>query len=364
MAVYDTIDARPAPGRQGGLVSWFRRNLFSSWANGIMSLVVLYLVLPPLWHLIQWSFLDADWVGSSREACESGGACWVFINTRFSQFIYGFYPEAERWRVDIVFAASALLVGALLYPKTPAKGWIALFFFVPFPLLVLWLLHGGFGLTVVDTHYWGGLMLTLLLATVGICGALPIGILLALGRRSKMPVIHSLCVVFIEFWRAVPLITVLFMASVMLPLFMSAEVELDKLLRAVIGIVLFEAAYIAEVVRGGMQAIPKGQYEAGESLALSYWKSMALIILPQALKITIPSLVNTFIDLFKDTSLVTIIGLFDLLAVGKAGLADPNWLGYSVEAYVFIGLIYWIFCFGMSRYSLFLEQKLHTGHKH
>jgi general L-amino acid transport system permease protein len=208
------------------------------------------------------------------------------------------------------------------------------------------------------------LMLTLVLAVVGIAVALPFGILLALGRRSHMPVIASLSTVYIEFWRAVPLITVLFMASVMLPLFMTSEVELDKLLRALIGIILFQAAYVAEVVRGGLQAIPKGQYEAGEALGLSYWKVMGLIIMPQALKITIPSLVNTFISLFKDTSLVLIIGLFDLLAISKVALADPAWLGFSTEAYVFIAMIFWMFCFGMSRYSIYLEHKLNTGHKH
>ena len=214
---------------------------------------------------------------------------------------------------------------------------------------------------------WHSLLIcfgTLVLAVVGIVVALPFGILLALGRRSHMPVISSLCTVYIEFWRAVPLITVLFMASVMLPLFMSTEVELDKLLRALIGIILFQAAYVAEVVRGGLQAIPKGQYEAGDALGLSYWKVMGLIIMPQALKITIPSLVNTFISLFKDTSLVLIIGLFDLLAISKVALADPAWLGYSTEAYVFIAMIFWMFCFGMSRYSIYLERKLNTGHKH
>jgi general L-amino acid transport system permease protein len=232
-----------------------------------------------------------------------------------------------------------------------------------FPCIAYGLLHGGFGLRTVDTNLWGGLMLTLVLAVVGIAVALPFGILLALGRRSHMPIISSLSTVYIEFWRAVPLITVLFMASVMLPLFVAGEVEFDKLLRALIGIIMFQSAYVAEVVRGGLQAIPKGQYEAGDALGLSYWKVMGLIIMPQALKITIPSLVNTFISLFKDTSLVLIIGLFDLLAISKVALADPDWLGYSTEAYVFIALIFWMFCFGMSRYSIYLERKLHTGHK-
>ncbi len=365
MAVYETQVVQPAPDRQSGVVRWCRQNLFSSWSNSLLTLGLLYLLLPSVWQLIEWALLKADWVGDSRAACTSGGACWVFINNRFSQFIYGFYPEPERWRVDLVFGLAALQLTGLLLKRTPYKGWLATAFFGLFPVVALLLLHGGWwGLAVVETHFWGGLMLTLLLASVGIVAALPLGILLALGRRSNMPVISSLSVVFIEFWRAVPLITVLFMASVMLPLFMSSGVELDKLLRALVGIILFQSAYMAEVIRGGLQAIPKGQYEAAESLGLGYWRAMGLVILPQALKITIPSIVNTFISLFKDTSLVTIIGLFDLLAVGKAGLADPAWLGYFTEAYIFIALIFWLFCFSMSKYSQFLEKKLHTGHRH
>ena len=206
-------------------------------------------------------------------------------------------------------------------------------------------------------------MLTLVVATVGIVAALPIGILLALGRRAEMPIIRSICTVFIEFWRGVPLITVLFMASVMLPLFASGETDFDKLLRAMIGIVLFQSAYMAEVVRGGLQAIPKGQYEAADALGLSYWKSMMLIVLPQALKIMIPGIVNTFIALFKDTTLLLIIGLLDLLAIVQAALNDPEWLGFSVEGYIFVAAVFWVFCFGMSRYSQYLERKLHTGHR-
>ncbi len=365
MAVFEMQTAMPAPDHQVGFVRWCRQNLFSSWGNSLLTLGLAYLLLPLFWHLIQWAFLQADWFGTSREACTSDGACWVFITNRFSQFMYGFYPEAERWRVDLVFALAALQVIALLLKATPHKGWLAIGFFVVYPFVALILLRGGlFGLASVETHQWGGLMLTLVLAFAGIVAALPLGILLALGRRSTMPIIRSLSIIFIEFWRAVPLITVLFMASVMLPLFMSGGVDMDKLLRALIGIIMFQSAYMAEVIRGGLQAIPKGQYEAAAALSLGYWRSMGLVILPQALKITIPSIVNTFIALFKDTSLVTIIGLFDLLAVGKAGLADPAWLGFFTEAYVFIAFVYWIFCFSMSRYSQFLEKKLHTGHRH
>jgi general L-amino acid transport system permease protein len=356
--------AQPAPNLSVGLVGWFKKNLFSSPLNSLMTLAIIYLAVPHLASVIQWAFIDADWVGNSRDACTSDGACWVFINNRFSQLIYGFYPEPERWRVNIVFASFAMLIIALMWTKTPKKAQISIFTLTLYPALVFFLLFGDiFGLEKVETHQWGGLLITLVLAVVGIVAALPIGIVLALGRRSKMPIIRSFSTIYIEFWRAVPLITVLFMASVMLPLFVSGEVDFDKLLRAMIGIIMFQSAYMAEVIRGGLQAIPKGQYEAGEALGLSYWKSMGLVILPQALKITIPSIVNTFIALFKDTSLVLIIGIFDLLAIGQAALSDPAWLGFSVEIYVFIAFVFWCFCFGMSRYSIFIETKLHTGHK-
>ena len=364
MFVNELQEALPPPNRRRGVLAWVRQNLFPSWWNGLLTLVLAYLLLPAVWSVLDWAFFSASWQGSSRADCAPGGACWIFIESRLGQYFYGFYPQDQYWRINLAFGTLALLLTLLIWPRTPYKGWLALFTLLLFPVIAFVLIYGGAGLVVVDTNSWGGLMLTLVLAVVGITFALPLGILLALGRRSQMPVIASLATVYIEFWRAVPLITVLFMASVMLPLFMASEVELDKLLRALIGIILFQAAYVAEVVRGGLQAIPKGQYEAGEALGLSYWKLMGLIIMPQALKITIPSLVNTFISLFKDTSLVLIIGLFDLLAISKVALADPQWLGFSTEAYVFIAMIFWFFCFGMSRYSIYLEHKFNTGHKH
>ncbi len=278
--------------------------------------------------------------------------------------MFGFYPAAELWRPKLFYAMLAVFVALLAYEKTPRRFAIWMVFVNIFPFVAGVLLYGGmFGLEVVDTHLWGGLLVTLIIAIVGIVVSLPIGVVLALGRRSDMPIIRSICTVYIEVWRGVPLITVLFMASVMLPLFMSGESETDKLVRALIGVVMFSSAYMAEVVRGGLQAIPKGQYEAADALGLSYWKKMGLIILPQALKITIPSIVNTFIGLFKDTSLVLIIGMFDVLGVGQAATTDPEWLGFATESYVFVALVFWIFCFGMSRYSIYLENKLHTGHK-
>jgi general L-amino acid transport system permease protein len=358
------VSARAAPNRSVGPVAWLRSNLFNGPISSLFTLLAVWALIAGLTPVFEWAVINADWLGETREACDSGGACWVFINARFEQFIYGFYPDALHWRVDLTFVLFAVLIAWLAIPRLPAKPWAAVITLVVFPIVAFCLLHGGlFGLKAVPTYEWGGLMLTLVLAVVGIVGALPIGVMLALGRRSKMPIIKSFCVIFIEFWRGVPLITVLFMASVMLPLFVPAEINLDKLVRALIGITLFQSAYIAEVVRGGLQAIPRGQSEAAAALGLGYWKRTGLIVLPQALKMMIPGIVNTFIALFKDTSLVLIIGLFDLLAIVQASLADPDWLGYAIEGYVFAALVFWIFCFSMSRYSQYLERRLNTGHK-
>ncbi len=354
----------PPPALSVGVVGWLRANLFSSWFNTLLTLFAAYLVWLMLPPLIQWAFIDADWSGTTRADCTSGGACWVFVQQRFGQFMYGFYPTELRWRVDLTLWLAVIGAAPLFIPQMPRKALYGLAFLLIYPVLAFWLLHGGFmGLSTVSTSQWGGLMLTLVIAAVGIAGALPLGILLALGRRSEMPAIRVICVTFIEFWRGVPLITVLFMSSVMLPLFLPEGLSFDKLMRALIGVILFQSAYIAEVVRGGLQAIPKGQYEAAAAMGLGYWRMMGPVILPQALKLVIPGIVNTFIALFKDTSLVIIIGLFDLLNSIKQATTDPAWLGMATEGYVFAALIFWIFCFGMSRYSQHLERKLDTGHK-
>ncbi|MBK1700050.1 ABC transporter permease subunit [Thiococcus pfennigii] len=357
-----TARAIAPPRRRSGPLRWLRRNLFSSPLDTALTLAALYglyLTLPPL---VQWAFIDADWVGTSRADCTSGGACWVFIATRLEQFLYGFYPAAEQWRVNLAFGLLVFALAALSFHRLLRRRWLAAALLLGYPVVAYLLFYGGaLGLAVVPTHQWGGLMLTLVLAIVGIVLALPLGVLLALGRRSELPLIRAACITYIEVWRGVPLITVLFMASVMLPLFFPEEVTLDKLLRAMIGIVMFQAAYMAEVVRGGLQAIPKGQYEAAEALGLGYWQRMGLIVLPQALRLVIPGIVNTFIALFKDTTLVLIIGLFDLLGIVQQAFADPDWLGYSVEGYVFAGLVYWVFCFGMSRWSQRLERRLGQG---
>jgi len=364
MKKHEFLPDLPPPANTRGIMGWMLKNLFNSPMNTILTFIIAFLVCKGIWAVFDWSIINANWIGSTRDACTKDGACWVFIRVRFEQFMFGFYPEAERWRPKLFFATLAILIVLIAYDKTPKRSWIFLFTVTLYPVLMGGLLEGEmFNLPIVASHKWGGLLITLIIALIGIVASLPIGILLALGRRSDMPVIRSLCTVYIEVWRGVPLITVLFMASVMLPLFLSHGTEANKLVRALIGVAMFSSAYIAEVIRGGLQAIPKGQYEAADALGLNYIKKTVLIIMPQALKITIPSIVNTFIGLFKDTSLVLIIGMFDVLGIGQSANTDPDWLGFSTESYVFVALVFWIFCFGMSRYSIWLENKLNTGHK-
>lgn len=344
------------------MVFWAKKNLFSSWTNSLLTLLCLWLMWQLIPPLLNWAVFNANWLGTTRTDCTREGACWVFIHARFGQFMYGLYPIEQRWRINTTLIIGLVTLTPLFWRAMPSRGRYLAVWAVVYPLLVWVMLYGGFfGLARVETRQWGGLTLTLIIAAVGIAGALPLGILLALARRSSMPVVRILSVVFIEFWRGVPLITVLFMSSVMLPLFMTEGTSIDKLIRALVGVVLFQSAYVAEVVRGGLQALPKGQTEAAESLGLSYWKTQGLVILPQALKMVIPGLVNTIIALFKDTSLVIIIGLFDLFSSVQQATVDPAWLGMSTEGYVFAAAVYWIFCFSMSRYSQHLEKRFHTG---
>jgi len=353
----------PPPATTVGLLGWLRKNLFSSLTSTVLTLVAIYLVYVIIPPIIQWVFIDADWSGSSREACSREGACWVFIGENLKLLFYGRYPDTELWRINTGYAILVAAMIPLFIPRFRWKPYLTLFLLVGYPIVAYYLFVGdSFGLELVETSLWGGLFLTLVIAIVGIVASLPMGVVLALGRRSDMPVVKAICVGFIELWRGVPLITVLFMASVMFPLFMPEGMTFDKLLRALIGVMLFSAAYMAEVVRGGLQAIPKGQYEAAQALGLSYWKSMGLIIMPQALKLVIPGIVNTFIGLFKDTTLVLIIGLFDILGMVQFVGTNPEWLGFSVEGYLFAAAGFWVFCFSMSRYSQHLERKLHTGH--
>ncbi|WP_454618957.1 amino acid ABC transporter permease [Bradyrhizobium cenepequi] len=491
----ELVPQRPAPVKTTGFVGFLRTRLFNSPTNiliTIVSALLLWFVLVPT---VQFLLVDAVWTGKDRAAClaeNAGhpvGACWPFVQAKLSQFIYGFYPEPERWRVNLTFFLAAVLLLPLLIPRLPAKGINASLFFLAFPVVAFFLLRGGgldgfavswvtsllsgfndsigdggrklvaageaaavigpllwvlgklivlistviswvllplqwlrsqiqisgqpvwidFAITavivslllfflggglragwrplvvslatfagiglviavmkldrggfpVVDTRLWGGLLVTLVVSVTGIVASMPVGIALALGRRSTIPLIRFFSIAFIEFWRGVPLITVLFFATYMLPLFVPAGFTIDGLMRALIGIALFAGAYQAEVIRGGLQAIPRGQGEAASALGLSWWKTTALIVLPQALRHVIPGLVNSFIALFKDTSLVSIVALFDLLGQLRASFSDPTWATPTTAftGFAFTGLIYFVFCFGMSRYSLFVENRLNA----
>jgi general L-amino acid transport system permease protein len=490
----DIVAERAAPTRTSGLIGFLRTRLLNSPVNVLLTIISAALIWFTVIPALQFLFVDAVWHGNDREAClaqNTGhpvGACWPYISAKMTQFIYGFYPDAERWRVNLTFLLAAVLLLPLLIPRLPAKGMSAGLFFAAFPVVAFFLLHGGGlagfgvswtasllstfagsidsagnvllrasenvpvigvlfwvlgkltvligltvsvviwpllwlrdqiqqssqpvwidfaltatialalifvlgggvratrtligtaatfvgvaiviaimglhhgGLPIVDTRLWGGLLVTLVVSVTGIVTSMPIGIALALGRRSSIPLIRIFSIAFIEFWRGVPLITVLFFATYMLPLFLPGNMSVDGLVRALIGVSVFSGAYMAEVVRGGLQAIPRGQDEAASALGLSWWKTTALIVLPQALRHVIPGLVNSFISLFKDTSLVSIVALFDLLGSLKASFADPTWATPSTAftGFAFTGMIYFAFCFGMSRYSLFVERRLNA----
>jgi general L-amino acid transport system permease protein len=491
----ELVPERPAPVKTTGFVGFLRTRLFNSPTNILLTIVSILLLWFTVVPALRFLLVDAVWHGTDRNAClaenagHTVGACWPFIQAKFSQFIYGFYPIAERWRVNLTFFLAAVLLIPLLIPRLPAKGVNATLFFIAFPLVAFFLLHGGglkgFGITwttgmlsglndsigeggrklvtmgeatavvgplfwalgkllallgtiiswliwpltwlgeqiktstqpvwidfaltavivsallfflgggiragwrslnvslaifagigivialmgldrgglpMVDTRLWGGLLVTLVVSVTGIVASMPVGIALALGRRSTIPLIRVFSVAFIEFWRGVPLITVLFFATYMLPLFLPGNFTVDGLVRALIGIALFAGAYQAEVIRGGLQAIPRGQAEAASALGLSFWKTTGLIVMPQALRHVIPGLVNSFIALFKDTSLVSIVALFDLLGQLQAAFSDPNWSTPTTlfTGFAFTGMIYFIFCFGMSRYSLFVENRLNA----
>ncbi len=359
----EMLPSRSAPAGQTGALGWMRANLFSSPLNILLTLFSLFLLWSIIPAVLDWAFFDAEFVGSSRDDCVggAGGACWAWVDQRIDQFVYGFYPAESRWRVNL---AVLLLIPALVWglvenvPGARFGRWFALFY----PLLAAVLLVGGLGLEEVTTDKFGGFMLNLVAGLAGIILSLPIGILLALGRRSKLPVVRVVSVTFIEVIRGVPLITLLFVAIVILNLFLPQDVSLDQLVRVMIMITLFASAYIAEVIRGGLQAIPQGQYEAAQAMGLSYWKMMRLIILPQALKISIPGIVNTFIGLFKDTTLVIIIGLFDILGQARLLQTNPEWIGeVDHETYVLASLFFFVICFSISRYSIGLEKRLDTS---
>jgi general L-amino acid transport system permease protein len=365
----EMIAAAPPPRLHASLLRQIRERLFNSLGNATLTVLGVLLLGSLAWPLMKFVLLDAVWRGAERTDClpetvgHEVGACWPFIAAKFDQLMYGFYPADQRWRVNLVYGLGALLGAPLLVPRVPYKTLNATLFFGIFPIVAGLLLIGGlFGLMEVETRLWGGLLVTLVISFTGIVGSLPLGILLALGRRSDLPVVRSASVVFIEFWRGVPLITVLFFATYMLPLFLPGNWKIDGLLRVLIGVILFSAAYLAEVVRAGLQAIARGQFEGAMALGLGYWRMMSLIILPQALRLVIPGLVNSFIALFKDTTLVLIVSIFDLLGQLRASFSDPNWATPVTlfTGFAFTGLIYFVVSFAMSRYALYTEQRLNA----
>jgi general L-amino acid transport system permease protein len=356
------IAAQAPPPRSTGAVGWLRANLFNGITSTILTLLCAALIATALPPLIRWGLIDAIWSAPNGQACHGAGACWAFIGEKLRFILFGFFPAGETWRpVGVVVIFLVMIIAAC-----DRRMWgrrLAILWGVGLCAVFALMRGGAFGLSKVETALWSGLPLTLILAVVGMLLGFPFGVLLALGRRSRLPAVRAICVGYIELVRGVPLITMLFMASLMLPLFLPTGLTIDKLVRAQVAFILFAGAYLAEVVRGGLQAIPRGQLEAADALGLSYVQRTRLIVLPQALAMVIPPLVNTFIGIFKGTALVIIISLFDLLTTAETALSDANWQGFYIEAYAFVGVIYWSFCFFMSRYSQLLERRFNQGRR-
>ena len=337
------------------------KNINSNWFNAILTLLIIFALIQNIPPLLNWLFFDANFVGETKEECTGSGACWIFIKTWFPRLIYGLYPNAEIWRINLSFILLIASVISLSYLPQKLKKYMIIFLLFVFPFIAISLISGGnFGLKWVETNAWGGLSLTFIISIFALLFCFPVGVFLALGRRSSAPVIRYSSIGFIEFWRGVPLITVLFMASVMMPMFLPDGTYMDKLVRVIIAITLFEAAYMAEVIRGGLQALPRGQYDAGKSLGMGYWRMHLLVILPQALKLVIPGIANTFLALVKDTPLILVVGLLELVGMIDMAKSNPDWLGFATEGYIFAGVVFWIICFNMSRYSQRLEKKYKT----
>ncbi len=336
-------------------------NFNSNNFNAILTLLVIFTLIKYIPPLLNWFIFDANFIGNTKEDCTGSGACWVFVKVWLNRFVYGMYPDAEQWRINTAFILLFTLVGAAFFVPERFKKYLLIFLLFVYPVIGLKLISGGeFGLKYVETGAWGGLSLTFIVAAFALILCFPVGMFLALGRRSSLPAIRYSSIGFIELWRGVPLITVLFMSAVMFPMFLPDGTYVDKLIRVLIAITLFEAAYMAEVIRGGLQALPKGQYEAAKSLGMGYWRMHFLIILPQALKLVIPGIANTFLALVKDTPLIFVVGLLELAGMVNLAKTNPKWLGMAMEGYVFAGLVFWIICYAMSRYSQRLEKKLST----
>ena len=341
------------------------KNINTNNFNGALTLLIIFIIILATPPSLSWFIFDANIAGDTKEACTGSGACWTYIKVWLRRFMYGMYPNELQWRINVSFILLIALAFVGYFAGEKLKKFLTLYYVIIYPIiayiLIYYLISGGsFGLEWVETGAWGGLSLTFIVSFFCLIFCFPIGMLLALGRRSELPTIKYFSVGFIEFWRGVPLITVLFMSSVMFPMFLPEDFFMDKLVRVIIAISLFEAAYVAEVIRGGLQALPRGQYDAAKSLGMGYWKMHIFVILPQALKLVIPGIANTFLALVKDTPLIFVVGLMEI--AGMLGLAktNPKWLGFAMEGYVFAAIIFWIICYAMSKYSYNLELKYKT----
>ena len=341
------------------------KNINTSNFNAVLSISIILLIIFAVPPLLNWLIFDANIAGDTKEACTGGGACWVYIKVWFNRFMYGMYPNAEQWRINITFIAVLVFTAVGFFVPTRFRNYLSFYYTILLPvisfILIYYIISGGsFGLVWVETGAWGGLSLTFMVSFFSLIFCFPLGMMLALGRRSNLPVVKYSSLSFIEFWRGVPLITVLFMSAVMFPMFLPDGTYVDKLIRVVVAITLFEAAYTAEVIRGGLQALPRGQYDAAKSLGMGYWKLHIFVILPQALKLVIPGIANTFLALIKDTPLIFVVGLLEVVGMLNLAKTNPKWLGFSMEGYVFAGIIFWIICYSMSKYSQSLELKYKT----
>ena len=341
------------------------KNVNTSNFNALLTLLIIFIIIKSIPPSMSWMILDANISGDSRDACTGTGACWTYIKVWFKRFMYGMYPNELHWRINIAFILVIALGLIGLIKTEKLKKYLPLYYVVIYPiiafLIIYYLISGGaFGLEWVETGAWGGLSLTFIVSFFCLIFCFPLGMILALGRRSTLPVIRYISIGYIEFWRGVPLITVLFMSSVMFPMFLPEDFFMDKLVRVIIAITLFEAAYCAEVIRGGLQSLPRGQYDAAKSLGMGYWKMQTFVILPQALKLVIPGIANTFLALVKDTPLIFVVGLAEIAGMLALAKTNPEWLGFAMEGYIFASIIFWIICYAMSKYSYNLEAKYKT----
>jgi len=341
------------------------KNINTNHFNAILTLLIIFTIIKSTPPILSWFIIDANISGDTKEACTGSGACWTYIKIWLRRFVYGMYPNDLQWRINISFILLIALAFVGYFATEKLKKFLTLYYVIIYPIiafiLIYYLISGGsFGLMWVETGAWGGLSLTFIVSFFCLIFCFPLGMFLALGRRSSLPTLRYVSVGFIEFWRGVPLITVLFMSSVMFPMFLPEDFFMDKLVRVIIAISLFEAAYVAEVIRGGLQALPRGQYDAAKSLGMGYWKMHIFVILPQALKLVIPGIANTFLALVKDTPLIFVVGLLELVGMLNLAKTNPKWLGFAMEGYVFAAIIFWIICYAMSRYSQNLELKYKT----